>query len=177
MTRALPAWRTDRRGVALVEFALVLPVLVLLLLGGFQLSQASACKRKVTLVARTVSDLVSQYAATNAGEVDMILGASAQVMAPYPVADADVRVTAVATDALGNASVLWSRARGGVALVRATPVLSLPAAMVRANSHYILAEVSYRYDPALGSLVKPITFSQSLVMVPRKSAAVECPTC
>jgi Flp pilus assembly protein TadG len=43
----------DRRGVSVVEFALVAPMLLLLYLGGFELLQGIAIKRMVALTAST----------------------------------------------------------------------------------------------------------------------------
>lgn len=42
----------DRRGVAMVEFALILPVMLVLYLGGAQLQDGIACNRKVTIATR-----------------------------------------------------------------------------------------------------------------------------
>ena len=43
----------DERGVSAVEFAMLLPLMVTLYLGGVEVSQAIAVDRKVTLIART----------------------------------------------------------------------------------------------------------------------------
>ena len=50
----------DERGVSAVEFALLLPLMVTLYLGGVEVSQGLTIDRKVTLVARTVADLAAQ---------------------------------------------------------------------------------------------------------------------
>lgn len=77
----------DRRGVSVVEFALVAPMLLLLYLGGFELLQGIAIKRMVALTASTVANIVSQFQTiSRSGQLPGILGASAQVMAPYPSA-------------------------------------------------------------------------------------------
>ena len=41
----------DKRGISAVEFAMLLPLMVTLYLGGVEVSQAVAIDRKVTLVA------------------------------------------------------------------------------------------------------------------------------
>ena len=50
----------DTKGVSAVEFALVLPLMLTLYLGGAELAQAISASRKVTLVSRTVADLAAQ---------------------------------------------------------------------------------------------------------------------
>lgn len=177
MTRA-PLLRCggDRRGIALVEFALLLPVMLTLFLGGFQLSQASACQRRVTIVARAIADLVSQYDTIDVTQVDAILNASTQIMAPYDVTVARSRVSLIRVDASKNVTVVWSEGKN--ASPRSTGAFTLlPAAMKIANSYYVLGEVTYDYSPMSGRFAWPITFTQSLYMVPRKSTSVDCSTC
>jgi Flp pilus assembly protein TadG len=52
--------RRDRRGLAAVEFALVVPLMLVLFFGALEFSSGVAVDRKVTLVARTLSDLTTQ---------------------------------------------------------------------------------------------------------------------
>ena len=58
--RKLGGLAGDKSGIAAVEFAMLLPLMLSLWLGAVELSQGIAADRKVTLTARTVSDLVSQ---------------------------------------------------------------------------------------------------------------------
>ena len=50
----------DRRGLAAVEFALIVPLMLVLFFGTLEFSSGVAVDRKVTLVARTLSDLTTQ---------------------------------------------------------------------------------------------------------------------
>jgi Flp pilus assembly protein TadG len=66
----------DQRGMSAVEFALILPVMVLIYLGGFELTQALSIKRQVSLTASTVTNVVSQYTTISASQqMPDILGA------------------------------------------------------------------------------------------------------
>ena len=47
-------------GFAAVEFAMILPILLVLFFGTVEISNAVAVYRKVTLMAHTLSDLTSQ---------------------------------------------------------------------------------------------------------------------
>jgi Flp pilus assembly protein TadG len=167
----------DARGMALVEFAILLPVMLTLFLGGFQLSQASACKRRVTITARTLSDLVSQYQTMTVSDVTAVLNASAQIMAPYDIAPMKSRVSMIKVDNNRAVTVMWSEANNDTALVNGASYAGLPDAMKIANSYYVLGEVTYNYNPPLGRFSYPMTFTQTLFMVPRKSAYVDCPSC
>ena len=54
---------TDVRGIAATEFAIVVPVMLVLFFGTEEFASGIAVDRKVTLIARTLSDLTSQSAA------------------------------------------------------------------------------------------------------------------
>src|ERR1700726_967518 len=50
----------DRSGIAATEFAVIVPVMLVLFFGTVEFSSGIAVDRKVTLIARTLSDLTSQ---------------------------------------------------------------------------------------------------------------------
>ena len=57
---AVTALANDGRGVAAIEFAMIVPIMLVLFFGTVEFSSGVAVDRKVTLMARTFSDLVSQ---------------------------------------------------------------------------------------------------------------------
>jgi Flp pilus assembly protein TadG len=83
--------RQDQRGIAAVEFALILPFMLTLYLGVVELSKGYMASQRMTLVARTLADLVAQQQQLQTGGttnitdsiMSNIFGASAAIMAPY----------------------------------------------------------------------------------------------
>jgi Flp pilus assembly protein TadG len=161
----------DVRGTSLIEMGILLPVLSMLFIGGYQLSDASACKRRVTIVSRAMADLVSQYTVLTNSQLDSILDASTQIMSPYPIASASVRVSQITTDGASKPHVSWSRAKNGTALTPGAD-FNLPLTMRVANTSVIYSEVSYTYTPAFGKVMSQSVFSQNLYMLPRASSTV-----
>ncbi len=163
----------DERGVALVEFACVLPVLLLMYLGGYQLTDALSCNRKVTITARAVADLTTQNATVTTDQVNTILNASSKILAPYSVANALVRVTEFTTDAGGTTKVTWSMDNKGGGRTKGD-TYTLPANIKVNGSSIIFSEVIYNYRPAVTfSIVKPLTLSDTVFMNPRVSNSVD----
>ena len=82
MVTCLRLFARERRGIAAIEFAVLLPVLLVLYLGTFEVGQAISIKLNNSLAARTVADLASQYTTIYNADMTSILGASTTVMAP-----------------------------------------------------------------------------------------------
>ena len=166
----------DERGMSAVEFALLLPLLITLYLGGVEVSQGITIDRKVTLVARTVADLSSQVASISNSDMTNILAASTSVLAPYKTTNLKVTVTQVTIDGNGAAKVDWSDTKNGSARAVGSTV-TLPTALNVNNSSLIWSEVSYDYTPAVGYVITgTMTLKDQIYMRPRISDSVSRPT-
>ena len=72
------------RGIAAVEFAMIVPIMLVLFFGMVEFSSGVAVDRKVTLVARTLSDLTSQSTTVTDTDIDQFLRCTAKaIMTPY----------------------------------------------------------------------------------------------
>jgi Flp pilus assembly protein TadG len=168
----------DARGVALIEFALSLPILILMYLGAFQISDAISCNRKVTITTRSVADLTSRYATLSSSDLTSILNASTQIMAPYDASNATVVVSQLATDINGNTTIDWSQANQGSghtptqSYTLPTTIKKLPTNATD-KTYIIVAEVSYAYRPLFNfGIISPITLHDTIYMYPRISNSV-----
>ena len=163
----LSGFRTDRRGMVAVEFALLLPVMLAVYLGGVEIGDGFAIDTRVTLVARSVTDLATQYVTIDNQDASNILGASTAIIAPYAAANIVVTVSEVTTDSSGNGTITWSDSLNGTARTVGSAI-TLPASLKTANISIILGEVTYNYTPALGYAVTgTITMLDSFYMMPR----------
>jgi Flp pilus assembly protein TadG len=144
-----------------------------LYLGAVEISQGIGADRKVTLTARTVSDLVSQVSSINNSGMTNSLNAAAAVMAPFPVGNLKVVVSSVAIDSNGVAKVDWSDTLNGTKRAKGSTV-TLPAALAVPNSSLIWSEVQYTYKPVIGYVVSgTLTLKDQIYMRPRLSDKVE----
>lgn len=182
MTARLRRWRDaarDTRGLALIEFAMVLPILLILYLGSVQLQDGIACNRKVTIATRATADLIAQNASgtTTKADIDNSLAAATQVMAPYRADRAVITLTHVTIDPLLRIKIDWSRGRNGPAETQAT-VTNIPLGMRVPGVSFIVSHVTYNYrPPANFGFIKPIALNDFLVMLPRNSQTITCSDC
>jgi len=173
LAQAIGRLRRDEKAVALVEFALTAPFLILLYLGTYQVNDAVACNRKVTITARSVADLTSQYASVSNASEATILNAATQVMAPYDTSKATIIVSELYTDASGVTKVVWSQATGTVTPHTAGATFTANSNLVTNGTYSIVAEVTYAYVPAISfGVVGPLSLGDTIYMRQRISSAV-----
>lgn len=163
----------DERGVSAVEFALLLPVMVTLYLGGAEISQGLTIDRKVTVVARTVADLAAQVSSIDDADMANILAASSAVLAPYSSDNAKVTVSEISIDSNGKATIAWSDSKNGTPRAVGS-VVTLPSALDVPNSSLIWGEASYAYTPAIGYVITgTMDLTDQIYMRPRLSDSVD----
>lgn len=162
----------DDKGVSAVEFALMLPLMLAMYLGGNEVAQSMTAARKVALVSRTVADLSSQSSTITDATMTGILDASAAIMSPFSSSKIKVTVSQVKIDNNNNATIEWSDTRNGTKRGTGTSV-TLPSALNVANTWLIWSEAEYSYDPTFGSSLKTtIPLKDQMYMRPRLSNSV-----
>jgi Flp pilus assembly protein TadG len=167
----------DISGVAAVEFAFVLPIMVLILGLCVIMGEALAIGQKVTSTARTIVDIVSRNSQLSTADMNTILNASAYTMTPYDSSNLAMVVAEIQTDGSGNGTVTWSTAAFNGTALKKGASFTLPAAMAVANATYIYGQVSYSYTPLVVgfSVPQPIALSDVAFFSPRVSPTVNYP--
>jgi Flp pilus assembly protein TadG len=170
-TPSLRRFAGDRSATAAIEFALILPFLVLLMLGFIDLTDGVNARRKVTLSASTVSDLVARVKDVDNGYANSVLSAGAAIMAPLDTTGLQIVVSSVVTDTKGLSTVAWSMGQHAAARAKGS-AYALPDALKPAagkTGAVVLAEVAYTYKPLLSSEIMSevrmaeVTFAQPRV--------------
>ena len=102
----------DRRGVAATEFAVIVPIMLVMFFGTVEFSSGVAVDRKVTLVARTLSDLTSQSAsAVNDAYLQNVFTASIAILTPYLPTPTRATLSEIYVDSNKIATIKWSKPR------------------------------------------------------------------
>ncbi len=146
----------DQAGGALIEAALVFPILLGLFLGVSEFSEAFTVSRRLEAAAHTTADLVARLQTVTSQDLDGVKAMLDETLKPYSVAELGVVVTRVVADAGGAGAtvVAWSQARGAGVSPHATGLsLSLPAGLVLPNTSVIFAEVKYSFRSTLSTMI------------------------
>jgi Flp pilus assembly protein TadG len=162
-------------GVSAVEFAIVLPFMLLIYAGSVELGDGLAIKFKVTETARTVTDLTSQYVSIDTTDMSNIPGASSTIVAPYATSNLVMTVSEVTTNSSGQGTITWSCSLNGTPhTVNASVTLSTN--LQTANISLIWGEVTYPYTPQLGyAITGTVNIYQSAYFYPRLANSVTLP--
>jgi Flp pilus assembly protein TadG len=168
----LDRFAKERRGIAAVEFAMLLPMMMTLFLGSVEVTTGIAIQRKVTLTARAVADLSSQFTAIADTDMTNVLNASSDIIAPYASAQLATVVSELSINAQGQATVVWSDTLNGTARTVGSAV-TVPSNLAIANTYLILGEAQYKYSPSYGFVVTgTLTLSDQIYMRPRQANSI-----
>jgi Flp pilus assembly protein TadG len=184
---------TAAEGVAATEFAIVVPFLLALLVGGAELENGMAINVKVSATAHSVVDMVTQNTSLSTASMQNILTGATSIIAPYPVNNSQLAVTVseVSSDANGNLTLQWSKSYNGssfgpgrtslgasgsyAALTRPASLNGTAGNANNANNQndqvsFIVSEVGYAYTPNLGYAISgTVNLGDSYWLFPRCS--------
>jgi Flp pilus assembly protein TadG len=168
----------DTKGVAAVEFAMIVPIMFVLFVGVVEFSQAITVDRRVTQVASSTADLIARTKSTTTSEVSGVMEIIAELVKPYATAPLKLTVLNVyssPTDAT-DTRVCWSyNHNGGTTTYSNGQTYSLPTGVVQTGESVIVAEVTYAYTPIIFNFFFKTTtnFTETFYLKPRLSSSVE----
>ena len=139
-------------GVAAVEFALILPVMVLIYFGMVELTIGINTHRKLALLTRSLADLSSRTATMTDTAIGNVFNAARAVMQPYDATNVAMTVTSVVvTNVNGTATgtVDWSCRTANSIVHAPQSSYTVPDGFKDAQS-FILVETALDYFPMFG---------------------------
>jgi Flp pilus assembly protein TadG len=173
LRRHVVALRTNCSGLAAVEFAMIIPLMAMLFLGTYEFSAGVAIDRKVTILARTLSDLTSQNTTVDDTKLTNFFNAATAIMTPYPSTPVEGTITElyINPDTL-KARVQWSK---GAVLHAPGDIIEIPDGLKIADTYLIYSEVKYKYVPSVAWFINKtsgITLSDVSYTRPRQGLCV-----
>ena len=179
-------WFRDERGVSALEFALIMPIIVVLIFGMANVSQALMAQRRVNHIASAMGDLTAQSQTMADPDFTDIFSVAGFMMKPLDQSTLSIRITSVIVDVNNVPRVDWSVVGPSLTtgLAHGAQVNTLPAGLVsNTGDSVIMAETSYTFvAPVQALMPSGINFNEVYYCRPRKSSCVlygaeaSCPT-
>ncbi|WP_417583971.1 TadE/TadG family type IV pilus assembly protein [Pelagibacterium sp.] len=160
----------NRKGMAAVEFALIVPVLLVSYLGATDVTQGLAIDRKLGQVASTVSDLVAQEDTITRDQVHGFFESGLAIMRPFDFESTKLRLTIIEVDG-GSTEVTGATARNWNIEARNGQSYDLPNDMIALSEgrYVVVADVSYDFVPMFGTVFNgTVSLEQRSLHVTRK---------
>jgi Flp pilus assembly protein TadG len=174
VARRLRGLPRDESGNALLEAALVFPILLGLFLGVSEFSEGFTVSRRLDAAAFTAADLVARSQSVTATDLDGVKAMVDETVKPFPLATMGLIVTSVVADDTNATTVAWSAALGaGVSPYATGAAISLPAGLTLPKGSIVFAEVKYQFKSTLATLiVGSVPLHAKAYQLPRYSAEV-----
>jgi Flp pilus assembly protein TadG len=176
LMRWLPRFWRAQAGVAAVEFALILPIMLLVYIGTIEASSLISMDRKVQTASGAVGDLIARSdGSITTAELEDYIGAAGGILTPYSPTPLIQIVTQVRLDINGNAIVDWSRGYVGQArdplldhAVNSTYRLPSEIVAIAREGFIIVSEARYAYTPLYGIVFdQPVNLYRENFFLPR----------
>jgi len=149
---ALRRFGAAREGLAAVEFALILPMMCLLLLGSVEITSFLQANRRLENASSSLADVMSRDTIVTNDEMTGMWAALEPLMYPNSGDAVDVRITSIQITSDTEAHVVWSEIRGTTysQLEADDPVTTLSANMMVEGTSIIRVEAAMNYQPPIG---------------------------
>lgn len=168
---------TDRRGIAAVEFGIISPLLVVMMVGVVEVTRAVSIDRRFGQVTAMVADLVAREENMASDDLDAIYGIVEHVMGVWGTSGLKIQVIPVKAHPTDSsirrvyAKTANRPAYGGASqLPYCQNYTSLAEDMLPAGSSVIVVEAEYLYKPLLVDSVFPEqVWKDRATLAPRNS--------
>jgi Flp pilus assembly protein TadG len=143
-----------KKGNAALEFAIIAPMMIMLLFGSVDLLDVLNANKRVQNVTSSLADVVARDTEVSDDEIAGLWSAIDVLMFPSGGDAVDIRISSISIESASIARVVWSEGHGMDARQPGTTVDDLPAAMMNPGTSIILAESEFAYDSPLGFLIE-----------------------
>jgi len=162
----------DVRGFAAVEFAMIVPIMVIMLMGCVETSDALTVSSRMINISGSVADMVARCTTIEKSDLNDIMAISDSLLGRYTPQALYIEIIAIQADANGNTTVSWSFDHNQAQPIAAgTPYTNIPQGLVSPNGALIIAKATYQYHSPMGHFIHGnIALSHTAYNAPRMGA-------
>lgn len=182
--RSLTGFGRDDRGAAAVEFALLLPIILVIYLCVVEFTQAFMVQRRVAHATSQVADITAQSGQVTKATLNSYFDIAQLIMSPFGAAPMQSKVTSV-TRMDDKNIIRWSHARGLSPDTVGDEIILPEGLLEKDGDTLIMSQSIYAYDspydiaiPGFPDYLSGLTtFSRQFYLRPRDVVEVSCLDC
>ncbi len=163
-------WMQDEEATALIEAAFLLPPMMTLLMGVYDLGNGIALGQKTISASQIAADLIARDRTVNSAQVENIIDAAELAFTPYNLTDFGIDIASVSFNAAQQPVVLWRQTRN---MTPNTDAVASVSGLAPQGEGMIIVTVVYKYHPFFSKpVVGEIGFEEVAFTRGRRSPTV-----
>lgn len=164
-------FKNDTDGLAFIESALILPVLLILLFGLFDMGQAVIINQKLTAATYTAADLVTRTSLVDDTDLDNAVGGAQLVIDPYDRTPLGVDIIGIEFDEEESPIQLWRHTHG---MAEDPNLLDTAQGLGKEGEGVVAVSAVYTYTPLFSYLFTgDIEMTETTYMRGRRTSVVQ----
>lgn len=166
----IKSWWQEDEGLAAVEFALIFPIMIVMLIGAFDVGRAILINQKVISSSQIGADLIARNMSVDSSIVNETIEASRLSIQPYDTSSFGIDIVSLEFDENQQPEVLWRETRN--MMPNNASVMSTTG-MFPEGEGVIIVTVAYQYEPTFGeTVIGDITMQEIAFARGRRSPTV-----
>lgn len=164
----------DRRGIASIEFALVVPFMLVGTFGTFEVGRYIRAATRLDDAAEMYADIIAQQTSVSSTTMTNFCNGALLTMSPFPTASFQAAVASVVySTSTSTRSVDWHDESCGTATMMTNAVALATPLTPNAGESAIVVTVTFTYTPRVLFVFKtPLTMSRTAFARPRAGSKV-----
>lgn len=152
-SKMLMQWRSQTQGSALMEAAILFPVLLTMLFGVYDIGHAITTNHKMITASQVAADLIARTPTVSAEELNQAIEAAGLAMAPYADSSSiGIDIISVRFDEDNEPQEVWRRTQN-MSVEDNAGALEKSAGLGTKGEGALVVTVLYDYVPTFGNVV------------------------
>ena len=163
-------WIESEDGIAAAEFGLIFPILLVMLLGTFDLGNGILAAQKTIRASQVTADLITRSRTVNDTDINEAIDAGELALQPFPTDEYGVDIISIRFNEDAEPEIVWQVTQGNITAITD---LSDATPLAEANSGVVMVTTNYTFEPAFGDfLFGDIEMQERAFSRGRRSAVV-----
>lgn len=173
----------DREGMGAVEFAIIVPILLMVYITSFELTIGLSVAKRATRASGTIADIVTQQTSVNKAYLKTMLNAADGIFEPYNINGLKLKITGISVDAAAKPTVVWSWAQDDTRPYVVGSAVTIPKDLAVADTYLVRSELTIPHEllmfmpSMMPPQIKTVNISREDFFRQRAGTSLACTNC